>query len=405
MKRRMYLTTAAAAMVAGCSALSDSETADEDSDADDDRDGSSDSIDEELGAFDDFEDLSLWTVMEGTLTADQERVYTGTQSARMDAAASDERLMIKREFDTPRDLSSAFPALAFASDHDVTPVVQLTDTDGDRLLLECAVNAAGPFVHRDLGIANVVGEPDLRDIEHTKISVWAGDRELSLWCDDYRLVGRPDTGRVLFQFPDGYESVATEAAPILDAHDYPATVFVNTDYVDGEDRLSRSDLESLQDDGWTIASQGADNAPLTQRDAAGQEAQLSSAVTWLDDHGFDSASFSYPLDDYDESALELVDEYHDLGFVGGFAGHGHLTNPALAPRATSPDADEVATLLEWTAEYNTITTLSYRDLEGDTYGAFEAAVSMVADLDAEGELEVVVPDDVVSDNIADSHVP
>lgn len=400
MKRRVYLTTAAAAMVAGCSALSDSETADEDGDGDD-GDGSSDPIDEELGAFDDFEDLSQWTVMEGSLTADQERVYTGTQSARMDAAESDERIMIKREFDTPRDLSSAFPALAFASDHTVNPTVQLTDTDGDRLLLRCAVNAAGPFVHRDLGIVDVAGEPDLSSVAHTKISVWAGDRELSLWCDDYRLVGRPDTGRVLLQFPDGYESIATEAAPVLDAHDYPATVFVNTNYVDGEGRLSRSDLESLQDDGWTIASQGADNAPLTQRDAAGQEDQLSSAAMWLEDHGFDSAYFSYPLDGYDESALELVDEYHDLAFVGGFAGHGQLANPALAPRATSPDADEVATLLEWTAEYNTITTLSYSDLEDGTLTAFEAAVSKISELESEGELEVVSPSDVVSDNLAE----
>ncbi|QFU81959.1 polysaccharide deacetylase family protein [Natronorubrum aibiense] len=395
MKRRVYLTTAAAAMVAGCSALSDSETSDEDGNGDED------AVDEELGSFDEFEDLSQWTVMEGSLTADEEQTYVGSQSARMEAAEGDGRIMIKREFDTPRDLSNGYPAIAFASDHTVNPTVQLTDTDGDRLLLKCAVNADGPFVHRDLGIVERVGEPDLSSVEHTKISVWAGDRELSLWCDDYRLVGRPDTGRVLLQFPGGHETVASEAASILAEHDYPATVFVNTDYVDGEDRLSVDDLESLQDDGWTIASQSANNASLIDQDAAGQEDQISSAVSWLDDHGFDSAYFSYPLDGYDESALELVDEYHDLGFVGGFAGHGYLTNAALAPQAATPDADEVTTLLDLTAEYNTITSLSYGTLEGSTLTAFEAAVSKISELESEGELEVVSPSDVASDNIAE----
>ncbi|MXV62861.1 polysaccharide deacetylase family protein [Natronorubrum sp. JWXQ-INN-674] len=403
MKRRVYLATAAAATLAGCSALSDSETAEENGADDDDNEtgngngdenGSSDPVDEKPGSFDEFEDLSKWTVMEGSLTADEERTYVGSQSARMESDGSSERIMIKREFDTARDLSDEFPALAFTSDHDVNPVVQLTDTDGDRLLLQCSVRADGPFVRRDLGVVDTDGDPDLSSIDHTKISVWAGERELSLWCDDYHFVERPDTGKVLLQFPESTPDVASQAAPLLAEHDVPGTVFVTTDYVDSDGYLAQSDLESLQDDGWTIASGGATGTNLTQHDADRQEAELSSAAEWLDDNGFEDAYYSYGLNRYDESALELVEEYHDVAFVGGYAGHGFLSNPHLAPRETNPDPEEAAQLLEWTAEQRLITTLSYRNV-GDSLDSLEAALSTINDVD----VEVVTPDDIASDNL------
>lgn len=401
MKRRAYLAsaTAAAATFAGCSALSDSETADENGGDDDDDNGPSDTVNEDPGSFDEFEDLSKWTVMEGSLTADEERTYVGTQSARIEAGASDERVMIKREFESPRDLSTEFPALAFASDTDVNPMIQLSDTDGDRLLLQCAVEPDGPFLRHDLGVVDTVGDPDLSSIAHTKISVWAGDREVTLWCDDYHFVERPDTGKVLVQFPKATDAVASEAAPVLADHDLPATVFVNTDYVGGSGYLSVEELESLQGDGWTVASSGATGSDLTQQSKSAQEDRISRAASWLSDRGFDDAYFSYPLNRYDETTIDLVEEYHDLAFVGGYAGHGHVTNHQLAPCAATPDADEASQLLEWTAEYGTITTLSYRGLEGSTLSAFEETMSELAELEAAGDVEVILPGDVASNHL------
>lgn len=417
MNRRAYLATAGAVTFAGCSALTDADSepaddngdengdgnGDENGDGNGDENGSSDPIDEEPGSFDAFEDLSAWTVMEGSLVADEERAIAGTQSARMEADATDDRAMIKREFDSPRDLSTEFPALAFASDHDVSPTIQLTDADGDRMLLQCSVAADGPLVRRDLAITDVLGDPDLSSIVHTKISFWAGDRDLTLWCDDYHFVERPDTGLVSLQFPN--ESILDDAASVLEAYDYPATAFVSTDYVGTEGHPSLSELESLRDDGWTIASKGATGTDPTQLDASQQEDQLSTAATWLDDHGFDDAFFSYPLNRYDETALDLVAEYHDLAFVSGHAGHGHVTNPQLAPRATNPDADEAAQLLEWAAEYGTIVTLSFRSFEDETIwfgenrslAEFEDTLSMLSDLEADGDLEVVSPADLASE--------
>lgn len=382
-------------MFAGCSALSGSEETDDENG--DDQNGTAENGDEETvnedpGSFDEFEDLSTWTVMEGSMSADEERAFVGSQSARMEAAEDDERVMIKREFDSPRDLSDEFPALAFASEHDVNPIVQLSDTDGNRLLLQCAVDNDGSFNRHDLGYNDTAGDVDMSSIAHTKISFWAGDREMSLWVDDYHFVARPDTGKVLLEFPD--ESVAVDAASALAEHDLPATAFVATDYVGGSDYPSVDDLESLADDGWTIASKGATSTDLTRLDADGKEAEISGAASWLADHGFDDAYFSYPLNRYDETTVELVEEYHDLGFVGGFPGHGHVTNPALVPRTTNPDADEAETLLEWTAEQRAITTLSFRSDEG-----LDEALELVAELESNGDLEVITPSDLASDHV------
>ncbi|ELY55842.1 polysaccharide deacetylase family protein [Natronolimnohabitans innermongolicus] len=394
MKRRAYLATAtaAAAAFAGCSEMTGSSDDDENGgdNGDENGNGSSDPIDEEPGSFDEFEDLSKWHVEEGALEADGERYYTGSQSARMIAEEGDTRVMIKREFDSPRDLSTEFPSLAFASDTDLSVTLQLTDTDGDRLLLRTSVTADSGFVHRNFGLDRVEGEPDLSSIEHTKLSVYAGDRELSVWADDYQFVERPETGKVLLQFPD--ESVALDAASTVADYDVSATTFVTTDRVGAEGYPSVAALEDLDDDGWTIASKGASTSDLTQLSESEQEDQLTSAASWLADNGFENSVFSYPLNRYDETSIELVDEHYDVGFASGYAGHGYLSNAALAPRATNPEPDETDTLLRWAADTGTIATLSFRTLDD-----LEASLEIIDDLQSEGDLEVISSTDLAAD--------
>lgn len=401
MKRRTYLVTAAAATLGGCSALSDSETSNEPTDDGDDSEGSPESpdpVDEEPGSFDQFDDLSMWTVMEGSLELDEERAYVGDQSGRLEADESQKRVMIKRVFESPRDLSDEFPALAFATERDVNPTVQLSDTDGNRLLLRCTVEPGLPLARHDLGVVDAVGDPDLRSIEHVKISAWAGeDRSVTVWCDDLHFVSRPDTGTVLLQFDDGTESAARARSTLAD-HGYPATVFVPTDFVGGDGYLDRAQLETLRDEGWTIASQGTTGGDLSGESESAQRDEIEGAIEWLEDNGFDDGAdyFAYPLDRYDETTTDLVADHHDVGFAGGYAGHGFLTNPTIAPRTVCPSADEARRLLDWTAQFRTITTLTYRDLAGESGAAFAETVSYLADLESAGELEVVGPAEVAS---------
>jgi|AntDeeMetagen192_2_1112575.scaffolds.fasta_scaffold00102_19 peptidoglycan/xylan/chitin deacetylase (PgdA/CDA1 family) len=403
MKRRAYLVTAAAATLGGCSALTDSDTSDEPDD--DDGNGDSDSpepVDEDPGSFDQFDDLSMWTVMEGSLELDAERAYVGEQSGRMEATEAEQRVMIKRRFDQPRDLSDEFPAMAFATEQDVDPIVQLSDTDGNRLLLQCDVPPGLPFARYDLGVIGTDGDPDLSSIAHIKISALAGNGEsVTLWCDDLHFVSRPDTGKVLLQFDGGRASTATRARSALSDYDFPATAFVPTDYVDGSGYVSQGQLETLQSEGWTIASQGTSSGSLAGRSESTQRDRIQGAIEWLESNGFEDGAgyFAYPLNRYDETTMSLVEEHHDVGFVGGYGGHADLLNPATAPRTVGPSADEAKQLLDRTAQFRTITTLSYADLSGATGMALEETLFHLSDLESAGDLEVVGPDDIASNHI------
>jgi hypothetical protein len=404
MKRRAILATTAAAALAGCSSLtgSDSGTSDDDSNGGDENgSGSPEPIDEKPGTFDDFEDLSKWTVMSGSMDADTDRAYTGSQSARVTAAESEERAMIKREFESPRDLSNEWPSLALAADRDVSVVVQLSDVDGNRYLLRSAVSGDLPLAPHDLGVHDTVGEPDLSEIEHVKISFWAGeDRSLTIWCDDLHFVSRPDVGKVMVQFDEGFETT-TAARDVLAAHDVPATVFVNTGRVGGEGRLDVDQLHALADDGWTVASQGSTGGALPQWDADDQRADLETAKTWLADNGFEDGTdyLAYPLRRFDETTLEIVGEYHELAFASGYSAHGEIANPHLIPRIVHPDADEARRLLDRTATMRGIATIAYRELDGAGLEALEATMAHLADLESAGELEVVLPDEVAANHL------
>lgn len=413
MKRRTYLVAGAVAL-SGCSGFGNQTASNPDPNGSN-SDGRStpssttggsdttpDPDPQDGGLLDDFEDLSMWTVREGSLTADTNRSLTGTQSARLEASRSERRVMIKRHFDEPRDLSAVWPGLAITGAQRANVVLQLTDTNSNRLLLRSTVRENGPFARHNLGLYDVVGDPDLGRVAHVKLSAWAGDtRAITVWCDDLHVVPRPGVGTVLLQFDGGYESVLTDALPILDEFGYDGTTFVNPTYVGADTRLSLDQLSTLDDAGLPIGSGGATGMRLTGMTDAEREAEVRTAAEWLDDHGFESGSryFAYPKGWYDEAAVDLVSDYHDLGFIGPTPAHGSVTNPMLCPRAVNPAADEVRELLRLTATYRTITTLSYGDLTGDTRSAFETAVSYLSALDSAGRIVVGRPGDLASDHL------
>ena len=115
MKRRTYLSAALVATLAGCSTSEES-------------DDSPNSDQPTAQLFDDFENLDAWNVPLGTLTADQERSYTGSQSARLESGP-DNQFRIVRELDEPQDFSGMRPTMAMATEHEADMVVQLLDEE------------------------------------------------------------------------------------------------------------------------------------------------------------------------------------------------------------------------------------------------------------------------------------
>lgn len=127
---------------------------------------------------------------------------------------------------------------------------------------------------------------------------------------------------VAITFDDGYASVASQAAPLLEQYSFPYTVFVNPNLIgNSSDFLSWEQIEGLREKGALIANHTLDHPHLVRRNAeetleqwqnrirdqiAGAENALESQL------GYSPALLAYPYGEYDRHVEALVAE---LGIV------------------------------------------------------------------------------------------
>ena len=440
MRRRTYLTsatvTALGLSVAGCVGSDgddDPDTADNDSsdddpetDGHDDDSGDESEADDEpedeeetpeelpdlVGTFDDFEELDAWEAVVGTLEADGERAFEGSQSARLTASEAQEQIRISRELSDPIDVTDVVPGLAFATSSAANVVIQLHDEDGDYLQYQQLIHADHPFLRQNFGHTAVSGEPDATEITEIQIVHWTGDGEGEVWVDDLHFVPRVETGRVMFQFQGGFETDYTHAFPILEAYDLTGSTFVATDRIrpsgeaDGS-RLTLDQLDELVDAGWSLGTVGARHQQLHRIEPDENESHILEPIEWFDEHGYDDARyFAFPGGRYDQAQYDLVAEHYDLGYAGRFRSQGWASNPYTITRISGDvgqrnlSAEELIDALDWTAARGGITTIVFYEMDGDDAEALEAAAAHLADLVAAGELELITPGE-----FAEEYVP
>jgi peptidoglycan/xylan/chitin deacetylase (PgdA/CDA1 family) len=109
--------------------------------------------------------------------------------------------------------------------------------------------------------------------------------------------GVPDGGRpaVAITFDDGFRSVLTEAAPVLERYGFPATVFVPTRWLEdpgqpGEETrgaslelLRSEDVAELPSRGLELGSHGHTHADLARLSAATVESELRTSISRLEE--------------------------------------------------------------------------------------------------------------------------
>lgn len=410
MRRRTYLVAAASASIglAGCtdSTATSADALDRrtDDDADADADDGSPIEDSrtrpDAETIDDFEDLASWTVTRGTLEADANRALLGSQSARLEVPTDRGTTGIATTFDRPRDFADVVPGVAVAATDVVAPRIRLVDADGDAIDYRRRIADELPLTRHDFGVDEADPGFDATRVREIQLLLWTpdGDRP-TVWFDDLHLTPRPETGTVLLQFDDGTVTDYTEALPILERYGYPAATFVNPGTVGDDRRLTVDQLRELRDAGWCVGNHTWSHARLPELDPVEQEAEIRAGRAWLVEQGFEDGAdyFAYPFGRYDRTTLELVAEYHELGFAGGYPVHGSVTNPELIPRVGESTVERVRTELERTAELRGITTLFFHRLEGDDLEAFETLVETIHDYESRGDLEVGLPSDLEGD--------
>lgn len=427
MNRRRYLATGLVVALAGCTELGSPDEADtengvddgtddeSDSNGDDDADDGDDHDEEEeeeeethddelVGTFDDFEDLDAWYALDdiGSITADTEYVYEGSQSARLEH--DDGQVRVRRSLDEPIDVRGVVPGLATTAQDRGSILIQLQDEDGDYLEFSQQVMDGMPLARHNFGLTRVRGDPDLSEIIVLQIIHW-GDEPL--WVDDFHFVPKPDTGRVMLQFHGGYEAHYTEALSILEEYDLPATAFVPTgrlrpDQAAEGDRLTYDQVGELASAGWTIGSHSAQGSQLADADSVGDdlESNVVDPIDWLEEEGYadDGLYFAFPGSVYHEAAYELVQENYDLAFAGQSPAQGYAANPHLCSMVANPDPNEAVDVLEWTAEWGGITTLAFFQMEDEeVVTALENAAAALAELVEAGDLQVITPEQMADE--------
>lgn len=346
------------------------------------------------GKVSDFEDLSQWSEVWGSFRADSNHYFSGSQSALLEIHENHDRAAIGLEFEEPIDMTGLGVKVALRADRNVYPWVQIFDVNRNRIDFRTALRGGLAFQWFNFGIQNVEGDPDLSAIDEIRIAEHIGEENTArIWCDELHFVDRPTPGKVLLTFDDTNATDYTTALPMLKDHGFVGSTFVNSGLVGQEDnKLTVEHLSELYDSGWDICNHTTQHQNLPKLSRGKMEAAIREGKQWLVDHGFDRGAeyFAYPKSSYDQSVLDLVEQYHTLGFVGGYPAIGEISNELLIHRPSGDVSAEAARhRIDLTAEYGGITTLLYHHLTDKRESALTETVEYLAEQESAGAVEVI----------------
>ncbi|WP_111642430.1 polysaccharide deacetylase family protein [Marinimicrobium alkaliphilum] len=125
-------------------------------------------------------------------------------------------------------------------------------------------------------------------------------------------------------FDDAYDSVYTEAFPLLKKRDWPFTVFVNTNPIDAGRRgfVTWEQMRDMAEHGGTIANHTADHTFMPRLRDGESRAQWRERITdelmvaekrIEEETGQSVKVLAYPYGEYDNHVKDLLG---DLGFIG-----------------------------------------------------------------------------------------
>jgi peptidoglycan/xylan/chitin deacetylase (PgdA/CDA1 family) len=167
---------------------------------------------------------------------------------------------------------------------------------------------------------SVAGTPDRSRITDVMVKVAddASGAHVRLHLNGIALVAEAPpgygSGVISFTFDDNFDTMVTVGAPILAAHQFPATAYVITDQVDKDGRAKLADLTALQDAGWDISAHAltqVDHAlNYTQLDPGEVEDDMVGTRAWLIAHGFKGYDHcAYPSGEFTPEVLALAGKY------------------------------------------------------------------------------------------------
>lgn len=352
--------------------------------------------------FDTFESLDQWTAQVGSLAADEEHAFSGTQSARIEASPSNDRARIYRSFPGGLDLSEHHLSLAVKLEEPATQriVVRLDAPDHRNVLLMGDRVWGAGWVRLDLGPWQELGAPDLTNVTEISVQLYTGGGT-SVRCnvDSLRRHPRPEAGRVVLTFNNSLGSHYEQAFDVTEAHGVSGVVSVIPGSTEWEHRIPTWGLQEMQDAGWDVVSSPRSGGGFRNLGPEAQASRIREGKQWLVDNGFERGAdvFVWPAGRYDRSSLRVASRYHQFGFAGGSSPTGSLTEPLVVGRVNGSDRERVERLLDLAAKYDQTLPIAYNAvgnmISGIARESFEETLGYAEDLG----LEVVTATDVLAD--------
>lgn len=354
-----------------------------------------------------FEDLALWNAHSGVkLSADQETVYRGSQSARVENRSG----TIQYDFPVAADFTEKDFSLAFklGNPTNTTVRVALQDTGGNKtnfLQTYFGVKYPNDWVRLNFSVNSV--DANMRSIQSMLVTIDGPGQEKKYWVDSVRFHDKTvDKGQVIFTFDYLTRSIYDVAFPIMQDHGLKGCVAVPVDRVGNDQRLTVDELKELDNAGWELASMSNNFAPLTEHEPNIQRKRLQRAKELLQNWGFDAPkTLIYPNAACNAQTIEIAKEMHDIAFLkydNSRMGHTQswFSNPMFVNRARPNSPDALRNQLPTIRDYRSVFTIWHNQIgpeHENSEAEFRELCNIAQRQQEQGNIDVTTPAQLVSE--------
>jgi peptidoglycan/xylan/chitin deacetylase (PgdA/CDA1 family) len=357
---------------------------------------------------DDFEAVgskdSRWGTIGGTVEADTEDVYAGTQSVHMTNENGDVAGIFK-----------SFPDGLDLSNHDLSIAVKLEQPVRGRFAAEFIAPARSDmlvskryipkelngWVRFDLGYTGRTGDPMIASIQELRLMVLTEEgTPIDVHVDDLRKVPKPDTGKVVLQFDDSRASHYDVAFEALQERGWAGGSAIIPDSINSDGYLTTGQMREMRDAGWDMMSHPQAPEPLPQYSAAKQQQLIQQAYNYLDLKGFSEGArhFVAPYNRVSKTTLDIVAEYHDAGYLFGACPNNaqQPSNMHAISRVMGRDPQGTRRILNIADAYNQLAVVTWHTIGyGEDYETSPEDFENVLNHIEQTGLEVVAPSDLL----------
>lgn len=345
---------------------------------------------------DSFEDLSEWTAVSGSVTADSSTSYMGSQSAKL--SASGQKAQIETSI-SPTDFSkydiSIASKLNKPTDSRQHVEVVLIDGRERSVVYRGPIQANEDWIQSNMGVYTEDSNVNITDIQKIRVQLAAADHEettfdpatgqhedqqssappeegeIEAWVDNLRYHPRPDVAQCVLTFDDATISHYKYAFPIMQEFGFAGFASVPTQSVEtGSDgNITVDQMQEMQKLGWEFGSETQTHAHTSQLSVEEVRTELEGSKRWLLENGFTKGAefLTYPYSDHSSEVVDIASDYYAIGrsvadgFIGDGLNRASLTNPlhVVGHSVYSSNISEIKSLIDTTVRYNQTVVLNF----------------------------------------------